>query len=244
VSATATGWTFRHSPYKHGDFAVHLALADAANDLNGNELWFGLEKLAKKARVGRNTAQAAVAKMVRDGYLETLRERGGPGTYAIYRFVFVKNASLVFRQETTGTKAGRPKTGPVGGNTSNERPQHVQLANSSPLIEPKEPNSSSSAKKRSAPIDESFAVTDEMRQWATVKGIRSDIESQTELFRNHFEAKGDSKVNWAAAWRNWLIRADGYASMQTKPGQSKSKTAIEAVMSQITQPTTRSELNA
>jgi hypothetical protein len=116
VSAAATGWVFRHSPYKHGDFAVHLALADTANDLHDNELWFGLEKLGRKARVGRNTAQAAVAKMVRDGYLETIKERAGPGTVAIYRFVFVKNAPVMFKQETTSPKTRRPKTGPVGVN--------------------------------------------------------------------------------------------------------------------------------
>ena len=77
--------------------------------------------------------------MVHDGYLETVKERGGPGTFAIYRFVFVKNASVVFKQEITSPKTGRPKTGPVGVNTSNHRGQHVQLAKSSPLIEPKEP---------------------------------------------------------------------------------------------------------
>ena len=63
MSAEAVGWVFRHSPYKHGAFAIHVALADTANDLYDNQVWFGVDRLAAKARVGRRTVIAALGQM-------------------------------------------------------------------------------------------------------------------------------------------------------------------------------------
>lgn len=244
VSSEAVGWAFRHSPYKHGAFAVHVALADTANDLYDYEIWFKLTRLAEKARVGRNTAQAAVAAMVRDGYLETLKARGGGrlGAPAVYRFVFVEGVPVVFEQKSTGPNTGRPKTGPVANNTSNEDAPQVQLADSCPLIEPKEPKGVSRTVSRSTRIVEDFTVIDEMREWATAKGIRSDLAIETERFIDYYVAKGDTRVNWVAAWRNWIRNADKYLDERPDPTQSKSAAARARVRAQL--PPDRLELPA
>jgi len=233
VSAEATAWVFRHSPYEHGAFAVHLALGDAANDLWDNQLWFGLEKLAAKARVRRSTAQGAVATMVKDGYLETVKARGGPGTTAVHRFVFVENAPIVFRQESTGPKTGRPKSGRVGSEQVQKTEQQVQNPESVPLIEPKEPKGSSRPRSRSTQIPDDFAVSDDMRRWASDKGIRSNLGEETEKFVDYYRSKGDCRIDWVAAWRNWLRNADKFAVARPDPTQSKSAAARARVRAQL-----------
>lgn len=80
MSAEATGWVFKFSPYKGVAFAVHLAIADSVNDQNDNEFWLDQGKLASKARCRRQGAQEAIARMVEDGLLTVLAERiGGRG---------------------------------------------------------------------------------------------------------------------------------------------------------------------
>jgi len=88
VSAEATGWVYRHSPYRGALFSVHLAVADSVNDQHGNEFWMAQGTLASKARVGRQAANTALAGMVADGYLEILEEGGGRSRPSHYRFLF------------------------------------------------------------------------------------------------------------------------------------------------------------
>jgi len=72
MSAEATGWVFRHSPYKGAAFAIHLSIADSVNDQNNNEFWMKQATLADKARTGRQTVNTTIAAMIEDGYLEAL----------------------------------------------------------------------------------------------------------------------------------------------------------------------------
>jgi hypothetical protein len=88
VSAEATGWVYRHSPYRGAAFSIHLAVADSVNDQHGNEFWMAQGTLASKARVGRQATNAAMAEMVIDGYLEILEEGGGRSRPSHYRFLF------------------------------------------------------------------------------------------------------------------------------------------------------------
>lgn len=88
MSAEATGWVYRRSPYRGASFTVHLAVADSVNDQHGNEFWMAQGALASKARVGRQTANIALATMVADGYLEILEEGGGRSRPAHFRFLF------------------------------------------------------------------------------------------------------------------------------------------------------------
>lgn len=47
-----------------------------------------------------------------------------------------------------------------------------------------------------------------MRRLALAYGLtEAAIDYETEKFRDHFRASGDRKVDWAAAWRNWMRRA-------------------------------------
>lgn len=77
MSAEATGWTWKHSPYNGSELLVHLAIADVVNDANENEFWMSTGNLAKKAKVARSTVSATLRDMVLR-HLLLLLEAGGP----------------------------------------------------------------------------------------------------------------------------------------------------------------------
>lgn len=88
MSAEAVGWVYKHSPYRGASFAVHLAIADSANDVNDYQFWMALGKLGRKARVGRQAVSGIVGQMVKDGMLEVIRQSdGGRNRPSIYRFL-------------------------------------------------------------------------------------------------------------------------------------------------------------
>lgn len=68
------------------------------------------------------------------------------------------------------------------------------------------------APRRKHKIPDDFAVTDEMRAWVIEKTdvSASSIDAETEKFRDHFTANGETKVDWIAAWRNWIRRSPDF----------------------------------
>ena len=60
MSAEATGWVYRFSPFAGATFWVHQAIADSVNDQHENLFWMGQGRLARKARVSRRSAQRAL----------------------------------------------------------------------------------------------------------------------------------------------------------------------------------------
>lgn len=80
---------------------------------------------------------------------------------------------------------------------------------------PKKTSSSSGARKRATRIPDDFEVTDEMVTWArehVPRLISAGLGSrETDKFRNYWQAKSGkdaTKHDWAATWRNWLLKAD------------------------------------
>lgn len=107
MSATATAWVWKHSPYRNGALNVHAALADTANDLNDNQIWFSVMRLAAKARCGRSTVLATQARMLKDNLLEVVAEQRGPASPTVYRLLFPADAPVVYEDGTS------PRTKPV-----------------------------------------------------------------------------------------------------------------------------------
>lgn len=63
-------------------------------------------------------------------------------------------------------------------------------------------------RRRGHRLPEDFSITPEMHQWAATKSFSIDIQTATEKFKNHWAAASgasSSKLDWVAAWRNWLI---------------------------------------
>lgn len=87
MSAEATGWVWRHSPYQGSQLLVHLAIADVVNDAHDNEFWMSTAALARKARVARSTVIEALAHMTTHGYLRMVES--GKASRSPSRYAFV-----------------------------------------------------------------------------------------------------------------------------------------------------------
>lgn len=97
--------------------------------------------------------------------------------------------------------------------------------------------SSSEPKKKTTPkrgsqISTDFSITPSMRSWAIGKNIKSNLESETEKFIDHWTAKGETKKDWVAAWRLWIRNADEYRERRTK--YRNRETGAEAVLRDLT----------
>lgn len=68
MSVLVLSWVFAHSPTKLGDRLVLLALADYAHD-DGTRAFPSVESLARKARVGKSTARAALRRLEEEGHI-------------------------------------------------------------------------------------------------------------------------------------------------------------------------------
>lgn len=92
MSAEATGWVWKNSPYSGAQLLVHLAIADVVNDVHENEFWMSTHNLAKKAKVSRSTVTATLTEMVQARHLALINAGGESRTPSIYRFIMASAA--------------------------------------------------------------------------------------------------------------------------------------------------------
>lgn len=104
MSADATGWVWKNSPFSGSKLLVHLAMADVANDTHANELWMTRNSLAEKARVTRSTVDRALAELIEDGLLDVIENGRGRGHSTRYR--------LLLESASSGGLSGRTPSEP------------------------------------------------------------------------------------------------------------------------------------
>jgi hypothetical protein len=86
MSAEASTYVWRHSPYTGTKFVIHLAIGDVVNDTNDNLLWMATDTIAQKTRANRRTVQRVIDEMVADGFLEPVKA-ATQHRPAVYRFI-------------------------------------------------------------------------------------------------------------------------------------------------------------
>ncbi len=208
MSADATGWVYRHSPYTGVTFAVHLAIADSVNDQNGNELWMKKAKLSEKARVSTGSTKTAMALLVEDGFLELMEESHGRNP-SRYRFLF-PDEPVVF--EARWQPTGQPLTGSTGQletpTGQPATPTGQSGAISLPHKEGSQRNPRDPKKGRRSQLPRPFTVTEAMMDWVTAEVPSIDWRGQTKLFVDHHVGHGTLMVDWVAAWKKWLRQSD------------------------------------
>jgi hypothetical protein len=64
--------------------------------------------------------------------------------------------------------------------------------------------------KRKVQIPQDFKITPPMQSWFKKQDFKIKPEYETEKFIDHFQAKGEAKKDWVAAWRNWMRKANEY----------------------------------
>lgn len=95
MSAEATGWTWKHSPFSGSQLLVHLAIADVVNDLHENEFWMSTETLARKAKVSRSTVTETLRCLVDYGGLLVLEPGGASRRPTRYQWQFASTTSAL-----------------------------------------------------------------------------------------------------------------------------------------------------
>lgn len=210
MSAEATGWVYRHSPYKGATFQVHHAIADSVNDQHDYELWMRQGVLAKKARTTRKTVNDAIDTMVTAGLLEFLE--AGKGGANRYRFL-MPDVPVIYESRFKGgvTRGDTPVTGGVTLSalpvTTGDKGGVTRGDTEPKGFKPKTPISSR--------CPEPFFITSEMHAWAEDSGITLDLREVTREFVDYWRgvpgARG-VKADWPATWRNWLRKNQRDAS--------------------------------
>lgn len=92
MSAEATGWVWKHSPYSGAQLLVHLAIADVVNDVNENQFWMSTSALASKAKVSRNTVTTMLSDLVARGLLEMVESGAASRRPSVFRFLMPASA--------------------------------------------------------------------------------------------------------------------------------------------------------
>ena len=103
MSAEATGWVWKHSPYTASKLVIHLAVADVVNDAHGNEFWMSQAGLAEKARTSRKSVCEWFRDAMDRGLVECVRDNSATGKPNCYRLVMLEGVSA----EPTGGVTNR-----------------------------------------------------------------------------------------------------------------------------------------
>lgn len=126
MSTEAMAWVIRRSPYTGSKYALHLMIADSANDAHDFELWARQKFFADKARISRQRTCQYMAEMIAEGTLAELENHSREGRPNRYRFLMPdlpavfetrpQDSGGVTRRDTP-PKAEDPPGGVTNGDT-------------------------------------------------------------------------------------------------------------------------------
>jgi hypothetical protein len=189
---------------------------------------YGYLKVNHKAILPANLARIVGATISEvEGWLDELENAGV--------FSRCETGSIFSRRmiRDEEIRKARADGGKLGGNPELKGKNKVNLP---PNLQPTPSSSSSSSsslleepaktnvlpisppiekKKRATPVHTDFVVTEEMFDWAVGKGLPEvKVRPETEAFINNHKSKGNTFVDWNAAWRTWMIKSVGYAEQR------------------------------
>lgn len=208
MSATATAWAWRHSPYSGAQFALHLAAADVANDTHGYLLWTNPITLAAKARTTRETASRWLWRAVEEGLLEAVSDRRGERDGRGYRraseFRFLMPAIPEKWSPQSRDDKSQGALDPVTTDheACDDRSQVTQagVTQATPPVSPKRV-------RRQTQVPEDFAPDESALAWQRENCPLVSPRVETPKFVDYHLAKGSTFKDWQRAWRNWMRNA-------------------------------------
>lgn len=123
----------------------------------------------------------------------------------------------VKRESNAARNASRNATSNVTSNDREEKrreeSKELNDAKSSPAPSPKT--------KRKTAVPDEFPISAEMIVWANERAPATDLSLETEKFLNYWKAKGETRADWLASWRSWLLNAQTYAGRRIVPTANK-----------------------
>lgn len=246
MAISVTNWVWSRSKSRHGARLVLLFIADSMRT-DGGWAWPSNKEITCKTGLTARAVQTALADLAKLGELE-VQYNGGPKGCNRYRVLTTPAesappqdqhpADIAPPQDLRGDASSQVNTEDPANSAGGEESAPPQISTPAPaesapgtVIEPKPKNSPSEsstrapAKTRGARIPEDFAVTADMAEWAR-KEVPGLIGAglgkyETDKFIDHWhQASGANarKVDWAAAWRNWMRRADDDLGARSRGG--------------------------
>lgn len=241
-------WVWNHSRSRHGARLVLLAIADCASSDGGNA-WPSNAEIARKSGLTERGVRLALSELVKLGEL-VIMPNAGPHGCNRYRVIMDDPGRNYPPEEITPPAPKSPQARPQDPEESAPPEKSAPRKNATPtpeeiapgtVIEPKTPKrttSSSGARERATRIPDDFAVTPEMADWARVKVPRLIAagrgKDETDQFIDHWHQSSSPnarKLDWPAAWRVWMRRADadlarnGHAPTGARPSTTDQRVA-------------------
>jgi hypothetical protein len=139
--------------------------------------------------------------------------------YQIHDWAVYQDMSLSEKRAEAGRKGGI-RSGEVrsqGKQTgSNDQPKAEAGTHPIPSLPIPTPPDPTPAKRRTqAPTD--FPVSPRLLEWVTERGLTINVSQETHRFLDHHRAKGSKFIDWDAAWRNWMTRAQEFHDRDNPP---------------------------
>lgn len=69
--------------------------------------------------------------------------------------------------------------------------------------------------KRKTAVPSPFPVSSDMAAWARDRAPGVNVTLETEKFVNHWNSKGETRADWLATWRNWILNAQQFAARRS-----------------------------
>ena len=126
------------------------------------------------------------------------------------------------KAESDASRYASPSvTGDVTGDVREEkrREENKELGGVAavPPLAVVEPTPIKSKAKRKTALPDEFPITADMIIWANERAPAAALTLETEKFCNHFRAKGETRADWLASWRNWILNAQTFAERRSGP---------------------------
>lgn len=84
------------------------------------------------------------------------------------------------------------------------------------------------SRKRAHQLPDGWSPPDGVTQEQRTKHPGVDLDRELEKFRNHWQSKGETRKDWIATWRNWVLKAEEFGSKSRDgPKQLHNVTSID-----------------
>lgn len=228
-------------PFSHTQKAVMLALANQCNDF-GQHCFPSFELIQRHTSLGRRTIFDALAQLEEGGFITRVPIRNSQ------RVEFRIHVAALAQPDLPGLEPEDPagkRAKPTSAGAAPVREPHQCASRTSagdsktsagaaptsagaalykaPVIYPKAPKREERA-PAGAPLPPDWQPTEADIEFA--RANRPDLDPAVEAakFRNHWHSTAGVRVDWSAAWRNWILGAyppkGAAATQQASPGQA------------------------
>ncbi len=195
MAINAIEWAFEQNVSVPSAKLVLLSLADHAN-VTGY-CWPSIARLSKRTGLSRATIFRSIETLTGLGLVAQAYEQGKVNKYNLILPVSSCDQSHGDTSIMVIPDPSQIETTPVSSCD-----QTSLMVRPEPSLTIKEPPS-----KRARAISADWKPDENLLAWAVERAPNVDTNIESEKFINYYLSKGDARKDWAASWRNWIIRA-------------------------------------